>query len=78
MSRDPINHPAYPVTAYAGDSTNPPVRSNSGVSALDYFAKGVVGAVYAANKNEDPEVIAEISYSIAHAMLEEHQYNTRK
>jgi len=78
MSRDPINHPAYPVNPYEGDPANPPVRSNSGASILDYFANGVAPAVYTANKTEEPEVIAEIAFAIAHAMLEERQYNNKK
>jgi hypothetical protein len=78
MSREPINHPAFPVNAYAGDGTNPVVRPNSGISARDFFAKGFSGAVYTANKNEEPEAIAEIVYSLADAMLEERQYTNRK
>ena len=78
MSREPINHPAFPVNAYAGDSSNPPVRPNSGMAMLDYFARAALPALITTNKEESPEAIAELAYSLAYAMLEERQYTARK
>jgi len=78
MSREHINHPAFPVTAYAGDNTNPPVRPNSGMDIVKWIIGQIYPAIYSANKNEDPEVIAEIAMTHVHAILEECQYNIKK
>lgn len=78
MSRDPINYPAFPVTASAGDSITPPVRPNSGMSIIQFLIAHVYPAIYSANKNEEPEAIAEIAMSHVHAILEECQYINRK
>ena len=78
MSRDPINHPAYPVNPYEGDTCNPPVRSNSGASIRDYFAKAALQALASEKLAGDPEAAAEMAYAFADAMLEERQYNPSK
>jgi len=78
MSREPINHPAFPVTAYAGDSTNPPVRPNSGMGIRDYFATAALSQLVTEKAAGDPEAVAELAYAFADAMLEERQYNNRK
>ena len=78
MSREPINHPAFPVPAYAGDSTNPPVRPNSGMGIRDKFADSALPSLIITNKNESPESIAELAYAFADAMLEERHYTQRK
>jgi hypothetical protein len=78
MSREPINHPAYPVNPYEGDTSNPPVRSNSGASIRDYFAKAALQAIASEKLASEPEAAAEMAYAFADAMLEERQYTTRK
>jgi hypothetical protein len=78
MSRDPINHPAFPVPAYAGDSSNGPVRPNSGMGIRDYFATAALTALASEKSAGEPEVVAELAYAFADAMLEERQYANRK
>jgi len=78
MSKEPVNHPAFPVSAYAGDSTNPPVRPNSGMSIRDYFASAALVGLTTPASAGDPEAAAENAYAIADAMLQERLYTTRK
>jgi hypothetical protein len=78
MSRDPINHPAFPVAPYEGDSVNPPVRSNSGMSFRDYIATAAMQSLVSDKTANDPEAVAENAYAFADAMLEERQYSARK
>ena len=79
MSRNPINHPAFPLPAYAGDDSNPPVRSNTGMSIRDYFATAALSKLVSEKNVGEAAGIAEDAYAFADAMLEERQYNqTRK
>ena len=78
MSKEPVNHPAFPVSAYAGDSTNPPVRPNSGMSIRDYFASVASVGLATRTAASDPEALAENAFAIADAMLRERLYTTRK
>jgi hypothetical protein len=64
----PINHPAFPVTAYKGDETNPPVRPNSGIGARDYFAAAVSTGLVALDNLTSTDIARE-AYEIADAML---------
>jgi hypothetical protein len=77
MSKEPVNHPAFPVQAYAGDNTNPPVRPNSGMSIRDFFA-GVALIGLANDKSAaEPDVAAENAFAFADAMLQERLYNRK-
>jgi len=78
MSREPINHPAFPVPAYAGDPNNGPVRPNSGMGIRDYFAAAALSALASDKQAGEPEVVAETAYAFADAMLEERHYTPRK
>jgi len=78
MSKEPVNHPAFPVQAYAGDNTNPPVRPNSGMSIRDHFASAALVGLTTPASAGDPEATAENAYAIADAMLQERLYTTRK
>jgi len=78
MSRDIVNHPAFPIAPYEGDRTNAPLRANSGISALDYFAAAIAPSLVSPKGDSDPEAVAETSYAFARAMLEERQYHTTK
>jgi len=73
MSKDIINHPAFPVSAYAGDDHNPPVRPNSGMSIRDYFA-AAFAAEMCLHKTATPEEVAGDAYAYADAMLKERTY----
>lgn len=64
----PVNHPAFPVAPYPGDATNPPIRSNSGMSVRDYFAAAALNCV---NIDQDFDAVAEDAYALADAMLKE-------
>lgn len=77
MSRDPINHPAFPVAPYKGDEINAAVRSNSGMSIRDYFAAVALSSLASEKNANDTEAVAENAYAFADAMLEERTYNTR-
>jgi len=78
MTRDIVNHPAFPIAPYEGDRTNPPLRANSGISALDYFAAAIAASLVSPKGDSDPEAVAENAYAYARAMLEERQYHTTK
>jgi len=78
MSREPINHPAFPVPPYEGDKINPPIRSNSGMSMRDYFATAAMAKLINDKTISEPDNVAEDAYAFADAMLEERSYSTRK
>ena len=64
----PYNYPAFPVSAYAGDRENPPVRPNTGMSILDMFACfALVGLLASDESTEDAPRMA---YDIAVKMLD--------
>jgi len=62
-----INHPAYPVTPYPGDESNPPVRSNSGMSMRDYFAAKALSGLDTEGMTE--EEVAEWCWRVADEMM---------
>jgi hypothetical protein len=66
-----INFPAFPVSPYAGDRDNLPIKSNTGMSMRDFFASmclvGLAGEII--DKNSTAEKIADSAYEIADAML---------
>ena len=68
----PHNHPAFPVSPYAGDANTPAIRSNSGMSIRDYFAAAALTTL-ACDAKSDPEAIAEEAYAFADAMLIERE-----
>lgn len=65
------NHPAFPIQAYAGDNSNPPVRSNTGMSIRDYFAAAALPALIDGKASIDS--VAEEAYAYADAMLVERE-----
>ena len=69
----PINHPAFPVAGYPGDTKSPAVRPNSGMAIRDYFASAALQGLLLENHEEKPRVLAAASYTIADAMLEERE-----
>jgi hypothetical protein len=73
------NHPAFPIAPYEGDNTNPPLRANSGISALHYIATAIAAALIAKTKGEiEPEELAQTSFAYSKAMLEEGAYYLNK
>jgi hypothetical protein len=64
----PINHPAFPVSAYNGDDTNPPVRPNSGMGIRDFFAAAALTGLVTCEDGTDT-ALATDAYKIADAML---------
>lgn len=67
-----INFPAFPITPYAGDRDNQPLKGNSGMSIRDWFAGmsliGLAGEIV--EEKTDAAVIADVAYELADAMLE--------
>ena len=70
MLNKKINFPAFPVSPYAGDRDNAPIKSNTGMSMRDFFAAmclvGLGGEVI--DKNCTADAVAETCYEIADAM----------
>jgi hypothetical protein len=63
----PHNHPAFPVPAYAGDRENQPVRPNTGMSIMDFFAAAALQGLVA---NLGPyDDVSKDAYEIAREML---------
>jgi len=67
----PVNHPAFP---FAG-GTNPPIKSNSGMSMRDWFAGSALQGYRASDKfsQADSRLVAELSFRDADSMLDERQ-----
>lgn len=63
------DHPAFPVNPFPGDDCNPRVRSNTGMSMLDYFAGRCLPGL--ASFELSPEEIASTAFDVAEAMLRE-------
>jgi hypothetical protein len=65
-----INFPAFPVSPYAGDRDNAPIKSNTGMSMRDFFASmclvGLAGEII---EEKSADEIADSAYEIADAML---------
>lgn len=71
-----VNHPAFPVTPYAGDVNNAPLRGNSGMSIRDYFAASALQAII--DSKIEPDAAAEEAYAFADAMLVERDIKSDK
>jgi len=65
------DHPAFPVTPHAGDQVNKPVRGNSGMSMLDFFAS--VAAIGLCQTEIPCRQVAEEAYDIAEELMQERQ-----
>jgi hypothetical protein len=70
-SKEIKDHPAFPVSPHPGDPINPRVRSNSGMSMLDFFAATAV--IGLSSGNMSPREIALDAYDIAHELMIERQ-----
>lgn len=66
------NHPAFPVQGYPGDAKNPSVRPNTGMGILDWFAAMALIGYRASDKycEEHPDIVADLAYQDAEAMLD--------
>ena len=75
MSKKPNNHPAFPVTAFVGDGKTAPVKPNSGMGIRDYFAAASLRGYRSSEEfsGELPEIVAELSYVDADAMLHQRE-----
>jgi hypothetical protein len=76
MASKLVNHPAFPVTPYAGDVNNSPLRGNSGMSIRDYFAAVALASLI--NDKIEPDATAEEAYVFADAMLVERETKYEK
>jgi len=67
----PKNHPVFPFAA----STNPPTRSNSGMSMRDWFAGSALQGYRASDKfsQADSRLVAELSFRDADCMLDQRE-----
>jgi len=63
------DHPAFPVNPYPGDELNPRVRSNTGMSMLDYFAAACLPGL--AELELSAQETSTTAFDIAEAMLRE-------
>ena len=70
MAKKPVNHPAFPVAPYAGDTLQGPVRSNSGMGIRDYFAAAAMSSLIL---DEIPTKAAQLAYEAADAMMVERE-----
>lgn len=70
MHARPIkDHPAFPVQPHPGDSVNKPVRGNSGMSMLDFFAGCAVMGLASAELQDS--ILAKEAYNIAEELMQE-------
>jgi hypothetical protein len=72
------NHPAFPVSYFSGDSKTSAVKPNSGMAIRDYFAASALRGYRASEEfsGELPEIVAELSFVDADAMMIEREKNT--
>lgn len=72
------NHPAFPVPHFGGDSKTSAVKPNSGMGIRDYFAAASLRGYRASEEfsGELPEIVAELSFVDADAMLIEREKQT--
>ena len=72
------NHPAFPVPHFGGDAKTSAVKPNSGMGIRDYFAGAALRGYRASDEfsGELPEIVAELSFVDADAMLIEREKNT--
>lgn len=62
------NHPAFPFSGHPGVGKGP-LRPNTGMSMLDYFAAASLAGIRAHDKKTDSATVAELAYRDAVAML---------
>ena len=69
------NHPAFPVPYFGGDAKTSAVKPNSGMGIRDYFAGAALRGYRASEEfsGELPEIVAELSFVDADAMLIERE-----
>jgi hypothetical protein len=68
------NYPLFPIAPYAGDKSNPPVRSNTGLGVREYFAVTILHALLLEGDQRlsYPDAVKD-SVSLADQLLEEIQ-----
>jgi hypothetical protein len=78
MATKKNNHPAFPVPHFGGDAKTSAVKPNSGMGIRDYFAAASLRGYRASEEfsGELPEIVAELSFVDADAMLIEREKNT--
>ena len=72
------DHPAFPVHPHPGDDVTKPIRGNSGMSMVDYYAgQAVIGL---AATDISSKELSEIAYDIADEMMAERnlRYTSQK
>ena len=77
MATKKNNHPAFPVPHFGGDAKTSAVKPNSGMGIRDYFAAASLRGYRASEEfsGELPEIVAELSFVDADAMLIEREKN---
>jgi hypothetical protein len=72
------DHPAFPVSPFAGDGINPRVRGNSGMSMLDFFAGCAAMGLLSGLDNPNTQALAKVCYDAAEDLMLERQtrYNS--
>jgi hypothetical protein len=77
MPKHTNNHPAFPVQGYPGDAKNPSVRPNTGMGIMDWFAAMALIGYRASEKysEEHPDIVADLAYQDAEAMLKRKEEN---
>ena len=78
MASKKNNHPAFPVPHFGGDAKTSAVKPNSGMGIRDYFAAASLRGYRASEEfsGELPEIVAELSFVDADAMLIEREKQT--
>jgi hypothetical protein len=75
MASKKNNYPAFPVPYFGGDAKTSAVKPNSGMGIRDYFAASSLRGYRASEEfsGELPEIVAELSFVDADAMLIERE-----
>ena len=78
MASKKNNHPAFPVPHFGGDAKTSAVKPNSGMGIRDYFAGAALRGYRASEEfsGELPEIVAELCFVDADAMLIEREKQT--
>jgi hypothetical protein len=63
------DHPAFPVNPFPGDDQNPRVRSNTGMSVMDFYSGMALSGL--AGLELSPEETATTAFDLAIAMMVE-------
>ena len=73
------NHPAFPVAHFGGDAKTGSVKPNSGMGIRDYFAASSLRGYRSCEEfsGVDSEMVAELSFADADAMLLEREKNNQ-